>query len=191
MLGGVKGETHRDDLRVGEDDFGNRRGIEGRGPAGDRLRGHFGLRHRLVGQSRARGDVADRENMSGGPPRGLDDDSVLIVEPHSGHVEPQDGDLFASALRELQEEVGFRDPSEAAHPPGAFDIDIHTIPERSDEPAHFHFDVRFLFRAEALDAVKASEEVNAGRWVPLRELTLTETDESVMRAARKLGELSG
>ncbi len=108
-----------------------------------------------------------------------------------GHVEQQDRDLFATAIREVEEEVGLRDVREAAHQTRIFDVDIHAIPARKAEPAHLHFDVRFVFVAPSVDAVNASDEVNDGRWVPLHELALTETDESVLRAARKLRSNAG
>jgi len=47
------------------------------------------------------------------------------------------------ALREAHEETGLE---VALHPtaPRPFDLDVHQIPERPGEPAHFHLDVRYL-----------------------------------------------
>ena len=41
-----------------------------------------------------------------------------------------------------------------------FDIDVHRIPARGREPAHFHFDVRFLVQAKH-DRFRVSDEWHA------------------------------
>ena len=65
-----------------------------------------------------------------------------LLQP-GGHVEPTDLSLEAAALREAHEETALELDF---HPtaPRPFDLDIHEIPERPDEPAHFHLDVRYL-----------------------------------------------
>jgi 8-oxo-dGTP pyrophosphatase MutT (NUDIX family) len=65
-----------------------------------------------------------------------------LLQP-GGHVEPTDHSLEAAALREAYEETALE---LELHPTAArpFDLDIHRIPERPDEPAHFHLDVRYL-----------------------------------------------
>ena len=56
-----------------------------------------------------------------------------------------DPDTLAVALREAREESGL---DVRALDDAIFDIDVHRIPARGDEPAHLHFDVRFLVQAE-------------------------------------------
>jgi len=119
-------------------------------------------------------------------------DAILLIHHRKlgrwlqpgGHIEATDTDLLAAARRELDEEVGLRGLPLGAD--GAFDLDVHTIPAHGDEPAHQHFDVRFLFRAHSL-ALHAGDEVGAARWFSLTSIKTVETDDSVMRAVRKLG----
>ena len=106
----------------------------------------------------------------------------IWVQP-GGHIEPDDPTLEAAARREVVEEVGLE---LAGSTDGRlFDVDVHAIPARKDEPAHEHFDVRFCFRA-LTRAFTASDEVVAARWAPLAQIEQLTSDESVLRAVRKL-----
>jgi 8-oxo-dGTP pyrophosphatase MutT (NUDIX family) len=100
-----------------------------------------------------------------------------------GHVEPADKDLLAAARREAREEVGLAELHAVSD--GPFDLDVHVIPARPGEPAHSHFDVRYLFVAPSLE-LELSNESKGARWVPLLELTGPGVDASVARAAHKL-----
>ncbi|HEX2880839.1 MAG TPA: NUDIX domain-containing protein, partial [Polyangiaceae bacterium] len=93
-------------------------------------------------------------------------------------------DVLAAARREVAEEVALTDVTLAQD--GIFDIDVHEIPPLRGEPAHQHFDVRFLFLAPSL-TMSAGSDATAARWLPLRDLDGTANDESVLRALRKLG----
>jgi hypothetical protein len=66
-----------------------------------------------------------------------------------------------------------------------FDIDVHPIPARATEPAHEHFDLRFLFVAPSRD-FDTTSEVGGAKWVRLLELPRVTDDESVLRAIRKI-----
>lgn len=99
-----------------------------------------------------------------------------------GHVEPGDNDLAAAALREVAEETGVTALTVVN---GLFDVDVHAIPARKGDPAHHHFDVRVLLRAHT-ESLTAATDALAARWVPLAEVHTVETDESVLRAVRKL-----
>src|SRR5207249_5118 len=61
-----------------------------------------------------------------------------------GHVDPGDASPLETARREVSEEVGLVNTTSAPSSPAVFDIDIHLIPARAFEPAHEHFDFRFL-----------------------------------------------
>jgi 8-oxo-dGTP pyrophosphatase MutT (NUDIX family) len=95
-----------------------------------------------------------------------------LLQP-GGHVEPVDVTLEAAALREAQEETELE---LAFHPvaPRPFDLDIHQIPARPSEPAHFHLDVRYLL-------VGSGEPCHGAAWYPIGEAG----DESVSRLAAK------
>ncbi|PKL96727.1 MAG: NUDIX hydrolase [Gammaproteobacteria bacterium HGW-Gammaproteobacteria-8] len=97
-----------------------------------------------------------------------------------GHSD-DDPDTLGVALREAEEETGLVvAPVESS----IFDIDIHPIPARGAEPEHFHFDVRFLLRAQTLDYV-VSDESHDLAWVPLARLGEWSTEPSLLRMADK------
>ena len=109
----------------------------------------------------------------------------LWLQP-GGHVEPADETILTAARREVREEVGLSEFEMAGEDAALLDLDIHPIPARKDEPAHEHVAVRFLFQAGSRDFT-ASDEVAGARWVRLSDLDAVTSDESVRRAARKLG----
>ena len=90
-------------------------------------------------------------------------------------------DTLAVALREAEEESGL--PVRALDA-AIFDLDVHPIPALPGEPAHYHFDVRFLVRAEH-DRFRISAESHALEWVPAEGLGALTNEESVLRMARK------
>ena len=66
-----------------------------------------------------------------------------------------------------------------------FDVDIHQIPASAREPAHLHYDVRFLMQAEA-GTIRASQESKALAWVPLARLEDYTQAPSVLRLRARL-----
>ncbi|MGH8121950.1 MAG: NUDIX hydrolase [Rudaea sp.] len=99
-----------------------------------------------------------------------------------GHADG-DPDLTRVALREAKEESGL---SGLVVAPAIFDLDRHEIPARGDEPAHWHYDVRFVVRATGNEAFSVSDESHALAW---REIGAVEkdsdVDDSLQRMARK------
>lgn len=99
-----------------------------------------------------------------------------------GHADG-DVDLAQVALREAEEESGITGLAVEATP---FDLDRHRIPARGSEPEHWHYDVRYVVRAEASEAFVVSEESNALAWRSVQDIAGDpQSDESLRRMARK------
>ena len=90
------------------------------------------------------------------------------------------------ALREAEEESGISGIQPVS--PEIFDIDIHLIPENAtkSEPAHYHYDIRYLLRAPH-EQFTISEESVALQWWSREDFSTrqTELDESVTRMAER------
>ncbi len=98
-----------------------------------------------------------------------------------GHIE-DDADLLSASLREAREETG---ADVRPHFPSIFDVDIHEIPARPNEPAHFHYDIRFLLVADKAAPLQVSSESKDLAWVALEQIEEFTQEESVLRMARK------
>jgi 8-oxo-dGTP pyrophosphatase MutT (NUDIX family) len=100
-----------------------------------------------------------------------------------GHVEASDATIIDAGRREIAEEVGLSSLRLAFD--HIFDVDIHMIPARKNDPAHEHFDVRFAFVAPDL-GFHAGDDAVSARWVALNDVSEETSDRSVMRAVEKL-----
>ena len=99
-----------------------------------------------------------------------------------GHVDG-DPDVRGAAQREAREESGLR--TLRALGELVYDIDVHRIPARGDEPEHDHYDLRWAFEADPRESLVRNDESHDVRWIPLAELDAYEIDESVRRLSRK------
>jgi ADP-ribose pyrophosphatase YjhB (NUDIX family) len=99
-----------------------------------------------------------------------------------GHVE-DDVDLLSASLREAREESGLAEVNPVSD--SIFDVDIHSIPANPKEPAHFHYDIRFLFTADRNTPFVVSSESKDLAWVELERIAELTSEESVFRMVRK------
>ena len=109
----------------------------------------------------------------------------IWVQP-GGHLEASDADVQAAARREVLEEVGLADLEPFA--PGSsplFDVDIHVIPARKNEPEHFHHDLRFMIEADPGEPLVISNESKDLAWVDVAHVTALNPEESMARMVRK------
>ena len=81
-----------------------------------------------------------------------------------------DEDVERVALTECSEETGLA--AEQIHflSHQIFDVDIHRIPARHNEPEHQHLDIRFLMEIDDHLPLVGNSESHALRWVPLYEV---------------------
>jgi 8-oxo-dGTP pyrophosphatase MutT (NUDIX family) len=102
-----------------------------------------------------------------------------------GHTEDADVSVYEAALREVREETGLVD---VAAPLGReiFDVDVHPIPAHGRDPAHLHFDVRFLFTTERdVNRAGAEDPRRPMRWCTLKQALAEGVDGSLERSLRK------
>ena len=88
-------------------------------------------------------------------------------------------DTLAVALREAKEESGIEKIVPLTEE--IYDIGIHEIPEREDEPAHVHYDVRYLLQTTVCDRLHISDESIDLQWVPLKKLADFPADDSALK----------
>ena len=112
----------------------------------------------------------------------------LWVQP-GGHLDDTDASPAAGAMREALEETGISALTFASD--ALFDLDIHAIPARPArprksemEPAHLHYDARYLIIATD-KRVTISEESLDAKWISLEELALPTQERSIARMAQK------
>ncbi len=96
-------------------------------------------------------------------------------------------DVVAVALSEAREESGIDDLEVIDRE--IFDLDIHPIPARGNDPEHLHFDVRYVVRAAHTDHV-VSDESHDLAWVHVNEIAGYTTEPSMLRMAAKWNALN-
>lgn len=115
---------------------------------------------------------------------------VLLTHHHKlekwlqlgGHADG-DGNLLEVAWREAREESGLTGVRVVTS--GIFDLDRHEIPARQTDPAHYHYDLRFLFEADPGEPLAISAESKDLAWVDLAEVPHLNSEESMARMVRK------
>ncbi|MDQ6626490.1 MAG: NUDIX hydrolase [Verrucomicrobiota bacterium] len=99
-----------------------------------------------------------------------------------GHCDGE-ADVLAVARREAHEESGI--DSLAVWNSQPFDLDIHKIPARGEEPAHWHYDVRYLFVAPHEAIFQQSAESRELRWFTPEEMEALPLDTGLRRLVAK------
>jgi 8-oxo-dGTP pyrophosphatase MutT (NUDIX family) len=104
----------------------------------------------------------------------------LWLQP-GGHA---DGDSNVSrvALREAVEESGIQG---LVLDDSLFDVDIHEIPARKEEPLHYHYDCRFVVRATSSDRYVVSPESHDLQWVSIERIRDYTDEASIFRMVDK------
>lgn len=92
-------------------------------------------------------------------------------------------DTLAGAMREAQEESGILELAPLSQE--IFDLDIHPIPARGHEPAHFHYDVRYLMQTQGNTQFVVSEESHNLAWIPMDQLAKYTQEAALHRMKRK------
>ena len=99
-----------------------------------------------------------------------------------GHADGN-SDVLGVAIREAVEESGLervRPISEKI-----FDIDIHKIPGRGQEPEHYHYDVTYILKVVGNEEYAVSDESHNLGWIEIEKLSELTGEESMLRMARK------
>lgn len=99
-----------------------------------------------------------------------------------GHADG-DSNPQAVALREAREESGIDEIMLVDT--GLFDIDIHLIPARGNEPAHYHYDARFALQTTHDDQYTVSDESHDLEWIEISQLAEKTREPSMLRMADK------
>lgn len=104
-------------------------------------------------------------------------------------------DLQEVALRELAEESGYTLQHVNHAPAEIFDIDVHYYPPRTkngvEEPAHLHYDIRFLIEIDDTIPIPGSAENQTMQWFTIDEaIKAVEPENSVQRMLAKTREIS-
>ncbi len=99
-----------------------------------------------------------------------------------------DGDpnTLAVAMREASEESGIEDVFIQPLSDAIFDVDIHRIPARKQEPEHLHYDVRFILETDKSHPLKISEESNEIAWVAVKDIPNLTQEASILRMLGKM-----
>jgi 8-oxo-dGTP pyrophosphatase MutT (NUDIX family) len=99
-----------------------------------------------------------------------------------GHCDGEE-DVLSVAQREAYEESGIDGLVAASTRP--FDLDIHEIPAFGNEPAHLHYDVRYVLIAPEDAEIRTSSESKELRWFTSEEMKNWNLDPGLRRLIEK------
>ncbi|TLV01140.1 NUDIX hydrolase [Dyadobacter luticola] len=100
-----------------------------------------------------------------------------------GHCDG-DPDVEDVARKEVWEETGIQHLEVLKN--GIYDVDVHLIPANKDIPAHYHYDIRFVFQMQDEQPILVNSESRDVQWVPVGEVHKLNNSESIMRMVRKI-----
>lgn len=103
-----------------------------------------------------------------------------------GHTEEGEA-VLQSALREGLEESGLKHLKVLSQ--DIFDLDVHLFPARQEQPAHYHYDIRFLLEADEEEKLVVSAESKDVKWVQVDELKQYSSEVGIRRLALKTKKL--
>lgn len=95
-----------------------------------------------------------------------------------GHCDG-DSDVLRVAIREAQEESGIVDIKPVST--SIFDIDAHLVPLYGSDPAHYHYDVRFLLQVQSDEHLICSEESHDLKWFGKDKFKLPTQEREIIR----------
>ncbi len=100
-----------------------------------------------------------------------------------GHADG-DPDILRVSLREAMEESGLTDVRAVSDE--IFDVDVHLIPARKKDAEHYHYDIRYLCKADSRVPLIISDESHDLVWVPVQSMLNYTEEESMVRMLSKL-----
>ncbi len=99
-----------------------------------------------------------------------------------GHCDGE-SNVLKVALKEAHEESGIT--TLYALSKEIFDIDVHLIPENKNDPAHYHYDIRFILRVRGSGRLNQNHESKELRWITKNPETLPTNLPSILRMFNK------
>ena len=100
-----------------------------------------------------------------------------------GHADGEQN-LLNVAIREAKEESGMT--KIAVIDEQIFDMDIHRVFGRKNEPSHLHYDVRFIFEANPKNEnIVVSSESFGVEWIPIDKISKLNPEKSIERMIKK------
>jgi 8-oxo-dGTP pyrophosphatase MutT (NUDIX family) len=149
---------------------------------------------RIVDFVRSTADCFKREHLAGHITASTlivnENNNAVILMHHKklgmwlqpgGHADG-DSNVLGVAFKEALEETGI----EVLFPLSQeiFDVDVHWIPQ-GKAPAHWHYDIRFIFQASAEAVIISNDESLEVVWVSVGEVLSKTKQRSVLRLIEK------